>query len=204
MTSLVSATNFRSFADLAAVYKLDEDYRIVCIPRDGASTCVVAPHGGGIEAHTSEVARAIAGQNLSLYLFEGIRNTGNFATLHLTSHYFDESSCVQMVSGCDDVVTVHGCQMDGEIVLIGGLDDKLKGELRDAIAEAGFRCQTDRHAFPATNPANICNRGRRRAGVQLELSLDLRRSMRRPKLEASVREVLLARALRSKAINDIE
>jgi phage replication-related protein YjqB (UPF0714/DUF867 family) len=55
------AKDFRSFADLAAAYERDRDYRIVQVPRAGATTAIVAPHGGGIEAHTSDIAREIAG-----------------------------------------------------------------------------------------------------------------------------------------------
>ncbi|WP_261338761.1 poly-gamma-glutamate hydrolase family protein [Rhizobium leguminosarum] len=33
---------------------------------------IVAPHRGHIEPHTSEIAAAIAGEDFSLYLFEGL------------------------------------------------------------------------------------------------------------------------------------
>ena len=86
---LVLAKNFRSFADLAAAYDEGTDYRIIRILRPGSTVGIVAPHGGRIEAHTLELAVAIARADLSLYAFEGVRPTGNYAALHLTSHYFD-------------------------------------------------------------------------------------------------------------------
>lgn len=202
MTSpLVQANTFKSFADLARAYREDEDYRITCQPRDAASACIVAPHGGGIELNTSDVARAIAGTEFSLYLFEGIRRTDNYGGLHLTSHYFDEPNCLKMLASCDDVVTIHGCGVKGEVVLIGGLDNDLAKELQTSITNAGVTCRIEGYAFPATNPDNICNRGRRKVGVQLELSLELRQSPNRHKLETAVRKVLLQRATAKRPAN---
>lgn len=195
MTShLVPAKAFKSFAELACAYSENEDYRITCQPRYGALACIVAPHAGAIETNTSDIARAIAGTEFSLYLFEGIRPKGNYEGLHLTSHCFDEPRCLELVSSCDDLVTIHGCNLDGEIVLIGGLDADLANELQASITDAGVVCHVEGHAFPATNPNNICNRGRRKVGVQLELSLELRQSPNRHRVEAAVREVLLQRA----------
>ena len=42
------------------------------------------------------------------------------------------------------------------------------------------------------DPSNVCNRGLSGAGVQLELSLEMRRSPRRALLIRAVREALLA------------
>ena len=79
-------------------------------------------------------------------------------------------------------------------MLIGGLDNALAKELQTSITDAGVTCQVEGHAFPATDPDNICNRGRRKVGVQLELSLELRQSPNRHRLETAVRKVLLQRA----------
>lgn len=191
---LVLAKNFKKFADLAGVYVEGVDYRITHVPRFQAKVGVVAPHGGCIEAHTSEIATAIAGNDFSLYLLEGIRPSGNYAALHLTSHYFDEPNCLELLANCEDVVTVHGCKVAGEVVLVGGLDDELAEELAEAMTKAGLDCQVDGHAFPATHPNNICNRGRRGVGIQLELSVALRMSSpRKQQLVGAVRDVLLRR-----------
>lgn len=196
MTSpLVPAKTFKSFVDLARSYRENEDYRITCEPRDAALACIVAPHGGSIELNTSDIARAIAGSEFSLYLFEGIRPTDNYEALHLTSHYFDEPRCLKILANCDDVITIHGCNVKGEVVLIGGLDIALAKELQTSITDAGVKCKVEGHAFPATNPKNICNRGRRKVGVQIELSLELRQSPNKHRLEAAIRKVLLQRAL---------
>ncbi len=86
--------DYRDYADLAKVQVENTDYRVYVRPNPNSTVAVIAPHGGGIEQHTSDVARAIAGDEFNLYLFEGIRPSRNYATLHLTSHRFDEPRCV--------------------------------------------------------------------------------------------------------------
>ena len=68
----VVAKNFKSFADLAAVYVEGVDYRMTRVSHAEASVAVVAPHCGGIETHTSEIATAVAGEEFSLYLLEEV------------------------------------------------------------------------------------------------------------------------------------
>lgn len=197
VTSLVFAKNFRSFADLAAAYDEGADFVITRVQRPGSTVGIVAPHGGRIEAHTAEIATAIAGADFSLYVLDGIRSTGNYAALHLTSHYFDEPGCLELLSNCDDVVAIHGCKVAGEVVLVGGLDNELAAELGAAMTKMGLECHLDGHEFPGTHPNNICNRGRRGVGVQLELSGAFRESSpHKRKLVAAVREVLLLRVAR--------
>src|SRR5260221_2694666 len=76
---------YRGFEDLARAQSRGRDYEILVRRRAGSSVAIIAPHGGGIEDGTSAVASAIASDDFSLYLFEGIRRSGNYAALHLTS-----------------------------------------------------------------------------------------------------------------------
>lgn len=185
------AKDFGSYADLAAAYERDKDYRIVRMPRPTSATAVLAPHGGGIEAYTSDIARAIAGDDFGLYVFEGLLRAGNFAALHLSSELFDEPDCLQMLGTCDRVVTVHGCGVDGEIVLLGGGDDALRGAIAAQLEAVGVRFDDAPARLAGADPRNICNRGRTGRGVQLEVSMGLRRSQRRAVLVQAVRKVLL-------------
>lgn len=184
------ARDFESFADLAAAYEQDKDYRIVKVPRPGSSTAIVAPHGGGIEAYTSDIACAIAGEEFGLYLFEGLLRAGNFAAFHLSSHLFDEPGCLEMLQACRRVVSVHGCGAPGEVVLIGGLDSALRSAIASELKAAGLACEDAPPGLDATDPQNICNRGDAGGGVQLEISLGLRRSHRRAVLVRAVRNAL--------------
>jgi len=168
------------------------DFSITTVPR-AASTCLIlAPHGGGIEHGTSDIARAIAGEDFNLYLFEGIKAKGN-AGLHVTSSRFDEQSCLEILSACDFVLAIHGCKGEDERVLLGGLHRTMKREISDSLQTHGVNIESSGHRYPATDPMNICNRGRMRQGVQLEISAPLRRSPNRHRVVDAVRAALLAR-----------
>jgi phage replication-related protein YjqB (UPF0714/DUF867 family) len=184
------AKAYRSYADLARAQVRDRDYRIVVERRSAAPVAVIAPHGGGIENGTSELARAIAGSDCNLYLFEGMRASRNYKALHLTSRYFDEPECLELIADCRYVVAVHGCAGLEPSVLIGGLDGELRAALGEAIGAAGIMVLTSGHRFPAVHPDNVCNRGARGRGVQLEVTEALRVADTRA-LVGAVRSVLL-------------
>jgi phage replication-related protein YjqB (UPF0714/DUF867 family) len=170
-------TDVRCYDDLARCFTEGVDYSVHVMDRERSPVAVVAPHGGRIEGRTSEIARLIAGDEHRLYLFEGLRTTGdNFDRLHLASHRFDEPRALDLVARCHTVVAVHGYAAQGPDVLLGGLNERLKREIARALAEFGFSCQTDGHRFPGRDPLNICNRGRSGEGVQLELSEDFRKA----------------------------
>lgn len=135
---------------------------------------VLAPHGGGIEPGTSELARAIAGSNYSLYLFEGLKSANNF-DLHISSHRFDAPGCRALSQAAQVVLTIHGEGSAHPVVFVGGRDQSFLARMQDRLRSAGFTVR--RHANPelqGEHPDNICNIGRSRAGVQLEISLGLR------------------------------
>jgi phage replication-related protein YjqB (UPF0714/DUF867 family) len=185
------AADYKSYADLAKAQVEGTDYEIYVQTNAESSVAVIAPHGGNIEEPTSDIARAVAGTEFNLYLFEGIRLTGNYTELHLTSHRFDEPRCLELLSNCDHVVAIHGCRGETPQALMGGLDGGLKANLAKAIAAAGFEVRLDKHQFPAIEPRNICNRGRRGIGVQIEMTLPLRVQGTHDAFVAAIRSVLL-------------
>jgi phage replication-related protein YjqB (UPF0714/DUF867 family) len=140
---------------------------------------IVAPHGGGIEPGTSEVADAVAAAELSFYAFDGLKPAGN-ADLHITSTRFDEPICLTLISRSTVVLTVHGEHGDeeGAAVYLGGLDETRGRRVGRALAAKGFDVR--RHQDPrlqGRERTNLCNRGASGQGVQLELSRALRRTM---------------------------
>ena len=153
------------------------DFGIV-VHRARAGHAVVAPHGGGIEPGTSELALAVAGEELSCYTFDGLKPDGN-GVLHITSTRFDEPMCMQLVAPADVIVTLHGeGDTAGQTVFLGGLDDARGDLIREALVARDFNVR--RHPDPdlqGIEPCNICNRGASGRGVQLELSRALRRTM---------------------------
>lgn len=126
------------------------------------------------------IARAIGGVYYRIYCFEGTKANNN-THLHITSTNFDEPEGLELVSACDHVVALHGCADGEETIYVGGRDTALRDAIRANLDAAGFT--TGIHADPnlqGTSLQNICNRGRRRQGVQLEISPDLRDAIRVP------------------------
>lgn len=186
------ADNYIGFRDLAKVQVEGSDYRVHVRPNARSSVAVIAPHGGSIEQYTSDIASAVADADFNLYLFEGIRPAGNYAALHLTSHKFDEPRCLELLSNCDHVIAIHGCRGEKQQALVGGLDEPLKFSLAQAIAGLGIDTRLQGHQFPAVEPKNICNRGRRGVGVQIEMTMALRSQGPCDAISAAIRSVLLA------------
>ncbi len=188
MTKTVSSEDLGGYGDLARHFREGVDYAVHVLPRERSGIAILAPHGGRIEGRTSEIARLIAGDDHSLYLFEGLRTSGdNFDCLHLSSRRFDEPRALDLISSCDIVVTVHGYAAPGPDVLLGGLNGTLKCEVANALARTGLSYLTEGHRFPGTDPRNICNRGPSGEGLQLELSEGLRRSRDWSALAGAVR-----------------
>lgn len=189
--NLPNAKTFRSFADLTKHHKQGRDYDIVILKHTASKIAVIAPHGGAIERRTSEIARAIAADDFHLYLFEGIRESENYNTLHLTSHFFDEPKCLALIETCPYVISIHGCIDASEKVFVGGLNIPLKNHLSIALRKADVPVETTGHQFPAIEPSNICNRGSTGKGVQLEFSTAIRGSIKEPLAIQAIRSVLL-------------
>lgn len=166
---------YASFAELASDAREGRDYRRLVEGR-GSEVAIVAPHGGGIEPGTSEIAAALAGREFALYCFEGLRSSGN-DELHVTSHRFDDPACVELVGGAHVIVAVHGCAGEHEAVYVGGLDRELRARLIEALRRAGFRAGPGASDRAGCYTRNICNRGSTGRGVQLELTRGLRLGM---------------------------
>jgi phage replication-related protein YjqB (UPF0714/DUF867 family) len=172
------ADKYRNFAALARNERSGIDYDVL-VRRARPAFAIIAPHGGGIEAGTSEIADAIAGERFSFYTFEGLKASGN-ADLHITSTRFDEPMCLTVLGHSRVVLTLHGehSDEDGEGVFVGGLDTGLGARIGTALTRQGF--DVHEHQDPdlqGREPKNLCNRGTSRAGVQLELSRAVRKMM---------------------------
>jgi phage replication-related protein YjqB (UPF0714/DUF867 family) len=169
------ADRYPDFATLAAAHEQDKDYRITVQDR-GTRVAILAPHGGTIEPETTSIARVVAGDDLSFYLFEAL-HAGAHGDYHITSHRFDEPRALALVAGADTSMAIHGRKDDGsDTVWLGGRDETLRDAVGDALRAAGFGAALNT-ALPGVHPSNICNRTRSGAGVQLELPRSLRRNL---------------------------
>jgi phage replication-related protein YjqB (UPF0714/DUF867 family) len=169
---------YPDFATLAQSEAPGVDFRML-VRRAAPVFALVAPHGGGIEPGTSEIADAAAGEEFSFYAFEGLKRSGN-GDLHITSTRFDEPLCLTLLEGSEVVITLHGesTDADGEGVFLGGLDEELGCRIKAALEDEGFAVR--QHPDPnlqGRERGNLCNRGTSGMGVQLELSRAVRREM---------------------------
>jgi phage replication-related protein YjqB (UPF0714/DUF867 family) len=180
---------YASCAELANCEALGTDYRIRTLERPASPVMVIAPHGGGIEVGTSELAHLIAGDDHSLFVFEGLKGHGENRDLHITSHRFDHQECLALVARRAVVLAVHGCLGESQ-VYVGGLDTELALLLTDQLSAAGFPASAEGHRYPGRNPLNICNRGARGRGAQLEITKDLRDAPERIRIADVVRTSL--------------
>lgn len=165
---------YGDFTELARHEAANTDYR-VCT-RYAGPTLVLAPHAGGIEPGTSELAEAIAAGDHSLYLFEGLKRADN-GDLHITSTHFDEPECLNALQRSDTVLAIHGEDSETAVVYVGGRDKAGRNRIATELRAAGFDVRDiERPNLAGESAANICNRGRSGGGVQLEIGAGLRRS----------------------------
>ncbi len=189
--------SYRSFKELTDREVGGQDYRIRIDLRD-PGVLIMAPHGGKIEPMTAEISEAIAGMDYSFYCLEGLKANGN-SVLHIESHLFDEPRALQAVDKADVVITVHG-QLDQkeEFVMTGGLHTRLCLEIEHQLESDGFQTRSPKEGLRGTDPRNICNRGKTRQGVQLEVSRKVRDSLKDDRDRLRVFAEAVRRAIRMK------
>ena len=167
---------YRNYTQLMTREREGRDF-LIHVRKGPSGVSVIAPHGGGIEPGTMELADAIAGEEHSFYCFEGIKREKN-ADLHITSEYFDEPQGVEIVKSSKAVLALHGCKGYGEAVYVGGLDADLGEKIRISLVQEGFNAELiPRPELQGQRENNICNRCKGGRGVQLEISRGLRKRM---------------------------
>jgi phage replication-related protein YjqB (UPF0714/DUF867 family) len=165
---------YLTFSELKKREKEGSDYQIhFRLGKSGIA--VMAPHGGGIEPGTTEIADALAGHVHSFYSFEGIKRCRNLE-LHITSKHFDETLGITIAQNSETIVAIHGCKGDERAVYLGGRDLPLIERVKKSLKNADFLVK-ESPRFPGMSPWNICNRSQFCKGVQLEISAGLRRLM---------------------------
>jgi len=163
-------SSFQQLKDSESCYSVVTENRNTVI-------AVYAPHGGGIDLGSSEIAEDIAKEDFSIYHFQGTKSRGN-RDLHLASEKFDEPEALQLAEGTEIILAIHSCDNQSDKIYIGGLHDNLRGEIDKALKRSGFLTTlTPPAKLAGRHPKNICNRGRSGAGVQLEICKGLRSKM---------------------------
>ncbi len=174
----MTADRYSSFADLKHDKREGVDFCISSEDR-GSHVLVMAPHGGLIEPHTTELAEAIAGEDFSFYSFIGRQRAHNRRDLHITSRSFDESLARGMAAEAELVFAVHGHQCKyAEFVMPGGRHAGLRNRLTESLRVSGFDVKEPEPGLTGRNKKNICNHGRLGKGLQVEVSKALRARLR--------------------------
>lgn len=181
---------YRDFNHLKTERHEGKDFTVEVRRIPNSRVVIVAPHGGGIEPKTGPMAAQIAGAEFSLYRFTGIIPGGGNTILHITSHRFDEPRCLELINDHEIVVAIHGSDLPGEAVYVGGLDAPLKSAFGTALQQSDIPTYLTGHDYPGEERLNICNRGATGAGVQFELTYDLRFGPNAARFVAVVRSVL--------------
>jgi phage replication-related protein YjqB (UPF0714/DUF867 family) len=159
---------YKNFNELTSQEIEGLDFHIETEDR-GSDVVIIGIHGGEIEPGTETIARALAGSDLSYYLFIG---TGDHQ--HITSNHFDEKRCERLVCKSKTVISIHGKKGDEKFIMLGGLDEALILKVGNALEKAGFVILDAENYVKGESKSNICNRCLSGQGLQMELSRGLR------------------------------
>ncbi len=142
-----------------------------------STTIICTPHGGGIEAGTTEICDSVAGSDYDFYSFTGLKtpNSGN-ATLHITSVNFDEHKGDEMISAASKAIAIHGKSDNvNEIVFVGGRDADLRTKVKNELVAEGFDARIDTtSSISGQAKTSFTNRTTTGKGCQLEITTKLR------------------------------
>lgn len=165
------------YPSMTALLKVEKaDAYEIAVEITDSPLIVVAPHGGSIEIRTSEIAKAIAGNDHAQCQFKGRLPAGqNFPRLHVTSEHWDLEQCLILIRQRTHALSIHGNTRAGKIVYIGGRDTDTGAKLAAALGAVGFTVvQPTPGDLAGTSPDNFVNKDADGRGVQLELTTDLR------------------------------
>lgn len=164
----------------------DPAVREVFLP--GGPVGVFAPHGGGIEPGTEEIARAVAqATGATLYVLSAKRPTGN-AALHVCSEDMLPGISAKLdsaVKACRMGIAIHGHgKTKGHPIYISGMAARAAKLAADAIRNAigtNWEVVDDQAKIPrelaGMHKNNVVNRPREH-GIQIELPRALREEAR--------------------------
>ncbi|KAF1680007.1 poly-gamma-glutamate hydrolase family protein [Bacillus sp. SKDU12] len=175
INSVLAADKYGNFKELKANESL-LSYNIFTANVD-RRVLILAPHGGGIEGGTSELARELS-KSYSTYLFEALRIPGA-SEFHITSANFDEPQALDLLSKHDLTLSLHGYASRKKHTLVGGTDRVKAAKLTSLLNSAGFSAEllSEDSRLAGTNAQNIANKNRTGMSIQLEISNGQRREM---------------------------
>ncbi|MEV8056568.1 poly-gamma-glutamate hydrolase family protein [Streptomyces antimycoticus] len=164
------ADKYANWAELSANEVEGVDYRIE-VRRTPSRVSHIAIHAGGIEPGSGELANAVASRTSGQYYAMVATKSANNSDLHLTSTHFDEPRALAVQNAVQYTVSYHGLSGDTPVTHLGGADYDLMRRIGMALEAAGFAIEWGTaEEVNGDDPANITNKNRRGAGVQLEMT----------------------------------
>jgi phage replication-related protein YjqB (UPF0714/DUF867 family) len=163
---------------------------------------VVAPHGRTIEPLTELIAREIASDQFSFFVFEGLRRKDPERKpkwLHVRSELYKDDDLDRLQKKSKVTLSVHGAankeELPERVTHMGGLNEPLRDLIWNALDGSGFSVVLGTGHLAGRDPNNFVNRITK--GVQLEVSRSERDALadnpvRRARYIAAIREALLA------------
>jgi len=172
-TVYAASDTYANFSELSASEVYGEGYKIESKDND-STVAIIAIHGGGIEAGTTQLAKATSDLgSYNYYSFMGILKSGN-TRLHITSNNFDENIARNLVAKSNLTLSLHGCSGADKTTYLGGLDTALGKQIQKALTSAGFIVKPAISRLDGTSLQNITNSNLTGKGVQLEITKGLR------------------------------
>ena len=164
---------YGSFDELRRAEREGVDFRIRVMRRE-ASVAIIAPHGGKIEPGTSELTEPSRAMTTGFIASKASRScliatstsrrpiSASPDARNSWSRAIGSWPCMAAASGSGNLSKWEGWTRTCATLFAGSLQDA--GYSAEVVTSGGLA---------ALSPANICNRGARRRGVQLEVTRGL-------------------------------
>ena len=157
---------FADLDELKSEFKQGKDYEIRLLDRKSKVT-IVAPHGGGIEAGTSELAHAVSGDKYNLFDFCALsfdaRTKG-----HVTSTHFRDPQLSKLIDQSTICVSLHRMRDEHSTLYLGGKNDQLKIFAAKELSKQGFKSTVNPPRLKGRSLNNFVNMAQE-AGLQIEI-----------------------------------
>jgi phage replication-related protein YjqB (UPF0714/DUF867 family) len=176
----------RSYQEfLRSGYVPGRDFRVTYGDNRIEQCLLIAPRGGGIAPGSSEIMRAVAeAGGWAWYEFAGFLRQGNRAGFQVASADFDEPTLLGLLPRTAFATVFHGSGPAGDpLVYVGGLwtegREIVVASMNRAFEKHGIRALDAAQSrvseiLQGSGARDLANRGKLRAGVQLEFSREAR------------------------------
>lgn len=157
---------YGSVAQIRSDYAEGRDFAVKYELRP-SPVAVFAIHGGNIEGGTSELARAVAGDDYSYYLFEAYGKKAR--KFHVTAAKFDDPPALEIAAASRLGLAMHVQKGDSLSICVGGSNEEAAAMMADMLAAEGYAAEYPCKRLPGKSPKNIVNRTEL-GGVQFEIT----------------------------------